>query len=369
MHFLINASNLKVGGGLQVADSVCRLLKSHQEHFFVVVLSSRMSKTREAIKGEKNIEVFEYDIPNSLSTLLLGRDAFLDGLVASRKVDGVLTVFGPSRWNPKCPHLCGFARAHLVLPNSPYFRQMKGLLLFKVKLWSWMMKYMFTRRTHFFYTENPYISKLLERLFTGSTVYTVTNYYNQIYDQPTLWVEKRLPNFEGTTMLTVTASYPHKNLSISIEIAQMLRKRYPDFRFRFVFTIDESQFPVMLEELREHFVFIGRVDISECPSLYRQADVMFQPTLLECFTATYPEAMKMSVPIVTVDMEFARGLCGDAALFYSPLSAEAAADAIYKVVMDEALRQNLLAAGKKQLENYDTYKERASKLIRLMENL
>ena len=170
-------------------------------------------------------------------------------------------------------------------------------------------------------------------------------------------------------MLTVTASYPHKNLSISIEIAQMLRKRYPDFRFRFVFTIDESQFPVMLEELREHFVFIGRVDISECPSLYRQADVMFQPTLLECFTATYPEAMKMSVPIVTVDMEFARGLCGDAALFYSPLSAEAAADAIYKVVMDEALRQNLLAAGKKQLENYDTYKERASKLIRLMENL
>lgn len=368
MVFLINASNLKQGGGIQVADSICRLLKNFQEHSFVVVLSSRMRMTRAAIEGDKNIEVFEYDITNSVSTLLFGRDTFLDGLVVSRNVNRVLTVFGPSRWNPKCPHLCGFARSHLVLLSSPYFQQMKILSLFKAKMQNRLLKYLFVRSTRFFYTENPYISELVGRLFHGSSVYTVTNYYNQIYDQPELWLYKRLPDFEGTTLLTITANYPHKNLPISIEVVQVLKKRHPGFQFRFVFTIDESQFPVIPKELHECFVFIGRVDISECPSLYRQAEVMFQPTLLECFTATYPEAMKMSVPIVTVDMEFARGLCGDAALYYSPLSAEAAAEAIYKVATDEELRKHLLAVGKKQLNNYDTYEERTGKLIRLMED-
>ena len=58
------------------------------------------------------------------------------------------------------------------------------------------------------------------------------------------------------------------------------------------------------------------MDISECPSLYRQSTFAFQPTLLECFTATYPEAMRSGKPIVTPDLEFARGLCGGAAVYY-----------------------------------------------------
>ena len=78
------------------------------------------------------------------------------------------------------------------------------------------------------------------------------------------------------------------------------------------------------------------MDITECPSLYEQADVMFQPTLLECFSATYPEAMKMQRPIVTTDIEFAHGLCGPAAHYYSPLSAEDAARAEGFVGTDDA---------------------------------
>ena len=77
----------------------------------------------------------------------------------------------------------------------------------------------------------------------------------------------------------------------------------------------------------------------------------------------------MKRPIVTTNMEFARGLCGDAAIYYSPLSADAAATAIYNVCTNVYLRQNLIDAGEKQLEVYDTYDERASKLICLLEDL
>ena len=114
MIFLINASNLKQGGGVQVADSVCRELYKYQQHQFVVVLSSAFADTMQAISSFPNVKAFTYDIRNNAKTLLLGRDAFLDSLVEEKKVDAVLTIFGPSRWRPKCKHLCGFARAQLL---------------------------------------------------------------------------------------------------------------------------------------------------------------------------------------------------------------------------------------------------------------
>ena len=77
----------------------------------------------------------------------------------------------------------------------------------------------------------------------------------------------------------------------------------------------------------------------------------------------------MNVPIVAADMGFARSLCGEAAVYYPPLDAKAAADAIYKVSMDKELRAKLINNGKKQLLRYDTYEERTDKLIKIVEQL
>ena len=121
--------------------------------------------------------------------------------------------------------------------------------------------------------------------------------------------------------------------------------------------------------LKKHFVFVGKVDIAECPNLYKQADIMFMPTLIECFTATYPEAMRMEVPIVTTDLEFARGLCEDAACYYSAIDPASAAEAIYKVATDKAYVRQLVLNGKRQLLTYDNYEQRVEKLINHLEEL
>ena len=103
--------------------------------------------------------------------------------------------------------------------------------------------------------------------------------------------------------------------------------------------------------------------------MYQQCDIVFQPTLLECFTAAYPEAMRMERPIITTDLEFARGLCGKAAEYYSAIDAQACADAIYKVASDKLLRERLVAEGKEQLKKFDNYSQRAEKLIKLTEEI
>lgn len=367
MKILINASNLKVGGGIQVADSICGQLYRFTQHQFVVVLSNYMTKTKERIREFKNIEVVNYDVRNSFETLVFGRDKFLDSLVEKRAVECVVTIFGPSRWNPKVRHISGFAMPHLVLGNSPYFKELRGFNKLKSRLKNAMLDVYFRRSTNEFYTENPYISDLLACKWPSKRIYTITNYYNQIFDNPQAWQHVDLPKFDGTTLLCVSANYPHKNLSIARRIAYYLRDKYPSFRFRFVFTISSEQYDVP-DELKEYFVLLGKVDISECPSLYEQADIAFQPSLLECFTATYPEAMRMSRPIITTDLEFARGLCGDAALYYSPLSAEQAAECIFRLSHDADLARQLIETGQKQLTHFDNYAERAQKIISLCEN-
>lgn len=362
--FLINCSNLKQGGGLQVADSVCRELDHFHQHKFVVVLNSSFADTLSVIKEYPNIELYTYNTHNNLKTLFLGRDAYLDGLMEEKKVDAVLTIFGPSRWRPRCRHLCGFARAQLIKEVNPNVNaNFKERVTYAI--WRWA----FRRSSDTFYTENSYISEMLPRVLGNVKVYTVTNYYNQVFDKPDLWKEKALPDFNGVTMLTISNAYPHKNLEIAADVSRILKKEHPDFRFRFVYSINREQLQADLRGIEDHFVFLGSVAISECPSLYRQCDIAFQPTLMECFTATYPEAMRMNRPIITTDLEFARGLCGDAACYYSAIDAEACAEAIYKVATDEEYARRLIENGKEQLTKYDNYEERAKKLVDILEEM
>lgn len=364
MKFLVNCSNLKSGGGLQVADSICHQLSRFTQHRFFVVLSSQLDRTKQRIGEYSNVEAYTYDIRNNFQTIVCGRDPFLDGLVDSKQVDAVLTVFGPSRWVPRCKHLCGFARAQLLLKVKGYRLKVKDRLAYAV--WDWAFK----RCSRVFYTENPYISQMLPGLLGNVKVFTVTNYYHQVFDQPERW--KRTINLNANekvvTMLTVSSTATHKNLGIMVPAAEYLEQHYPNFKFRFVLTCDHMPFELP-EKLTKHFVFIGKVDVEECPNLYEQADVMLMPSLMECFTATYPEAMRMEVPIVTTDLEFAHGLCGDAACYYEATNAEAAAEAIYRVATDKEYARTLTAAGKLQLQKFDNYEQRAEKLVRILEEM
>lgn len=368
MKILINASNLKKGGGLQVADSICGLLYEFPQHQFVVVLSSYLDFTEEKIKHFENVEIIRYDLPKSMWLLLTGNNKLLDKIVTSEQIDGVLTVFGPSLWIPKVLHISGFARAHCVLPDSPYYSKMSTKRFFKSWLEKTILTWSFSRCSSIYFTENKFISDKLASIFPSKKVYTVTNYYNQIFDDESQWSDSiMLEPFNGVTLLTISANYPHKNLSIIIPTIHYLLKKYPNLLFRFVLTITKDQFPSITQEEEKYIVFLGVVSLSECPNLYNQCDIVFSPTLLECFSAVYPEAMRMNKPIITTELNFSKSLCGEAALYYEAISPEALGEAIYIMATDKKMCDLLIENGKEQLKKYDNYEKRAEKLITLLE--
>ena len=214
MRLLINASNLKQGGGVQVADSICQYLDRYPDFYFEVVLPPIMENTIKIVSGFPNVSVTVYSIRDTVGSILFQRDSVLDSLVKNRQIDAVLTVFGPSRWRPSVPHLSGFARAQLLPMDTPFFKTISIREQIRNKFIRWS----FSRCADNYWTENPSISNLLKKAFPKKKIFTVSNNYNQIFDNKTLWKEHLLSPFRGITLLTVTNAYPHKNLALAIRL-------------------------------------------------------------------------------------------------------------------------------------------------------
>lgn len=369
MNILINLSNLSGGGGGQVADSVISLLNEFPAHQFYVVYPTSLNYIAQKVSAYKNVDLINYNFPTKdWKSLFTGRNSFLDSIVNIKEIDVVLTLFGPMKWVPKCKHVVGFALAHLVLTDSPYFTRMPLKEKTKWKFKIHFMRYLFRRNGTVLFSENQFISEKLKSLYPHKRIFTITNNYNQVFDHPELQEECQLPQFNGFQLLDIASAGEHKNQKIAIETAKILKRKHPDFKFRFVFTIREIDFPSIPADIKKNFYFTGPVKINQCPYLYKQCDAEFQPTLLECFTATYPEAMKMRKPIITTDLEFSKSICRDAAMYYEADSPEAAAEAIYKVATDDNLRNELIRKGEKEINNFDTPLSRIEKLISICQS-
>ena len=175
---------------------------------------------------------------------------------------------------------------------------------------------------------------------------------------------------DAVRVLTLSAYYPNKNHALIADVAEVLEARQPG-RFRFVLTLSEAdpEAAAFLAGLRsrglgEVVQNVGPVSLADGPGMYASCHVAFLPSLLETFSANYPEAMCMHRPVVTSDLDFARDVCGNAALFVDPLDAPAAADALQRLASDASLRQQLIADGARvqaalpdQQARYRAYRE------------
>ncbi|MBI2824167.1 MAG: glycosyltransferase [Planctomycetia bacterium] len=174
-------------------------------------------------------------------------------------------------------------------------------------------------------------------------------------------------------ILSFSAPYRQKNLQLLPRIAQELARRRPDLDFSIVITLPEDHYVWRLVSRRIAQAGVarvienrGRVPVAQGPDLYRACDICLLPTLLETFSANYPEAMAMGLPIVTTDLDFAREVCGDAALYYRPHDAGAAAECVLRLLSDRTQWERQIARGKEVLKRFPTPHERYRAYVDLL---
>jgi glycosyltransferase involved in cell wall biosynthesis len=136
-----------------------------------------------------------------------------------------------------------------------------------------------------------------------------------------------------------------------------------------ILTIDKESYKTLFPTNPANIINIGPISQKSCPSIYAQADALFAPTILETFSAAYPEAMKMRIPILTSDYSFTRDVCNDAALYFNPLDEKDIMIKIEELIKNNELKNKLIENGEKQLMKFETSSIKAKKYIQICENI
>ncbi len=153
----------------------------------------------------------------------------------------------------------------------------------------------------------------------------------------------------------LTKYYPHKNLEGIVEMFD----RYQDALDGVVavITVAENQHskaPALIESIKrkglsDRIINVGPLPQVELGAYYAYCDALLMPTFLESFSGTYLEAMHFETPILTSDLDFARGICGDAAVYFDPWDVGAMKDAVLRLKNDSALATDLVNKGTARL--------------------
>ncbi|MFN3754467.1 glycosyltransferase family 4 protein [Flavobacterium sp.] len=367
MKIVINTAHQRFGGAVQVALSFINECRKFPEHDYHVWVGSGVGKSLVVNEFPSNFSFYFFDFGVIHFKNVKTIQKTLAPIELTIQPDVIISTSGPSYFHSVAPQIMGFNLGLYIYPDSPFLRELPLKPKLKLYLKRMVHFYYFKRDAVAYVVQTDDVNTRVRQALNTNNVHTASNtynnYFNSLKEFPKRLPEKPLPEIR---LLTLTSYYSHKNLEIIPLIAKELEQRGV-LNVKFVLTLQASDFEAYFEP-HPFIVNIGPVKPEACPSLYKECDVMFLPTLVECFSASYPEAMVMEKPIITTDLGFARSICGEAALYYQAKNYKAAADCIVNLIEDKNLWRSLTAKGKKQLEKFDTAEVRAKKYIDLCQS-
>ncbi len=170
-------------------------------------------------------------------------------------------------------------------------------------------------------------------------------------------------------MFVPAANYPHKNLKILNQICNILSSEYPEFNYIFYVTLKSKDFSQLHFTGNKHICNLGVLSITEVAETYHSIDCLFLPTLQECVSASFIEAMYTMTPIITSDLHFIRHICETAAVYINPTDGYSIAKEIVLLSNDERKRQEWVNAGSNVLKKFGTPQSRANAYHKILEEI
>lgn len=97
--------------------------------------------------------------------------------------------------------------------------------------------------------------------------------------------------------------------------------------------------------LQDHVIFTDYVPDSDMPALYSAADLFVYPSVYEGFGIPLLEAMACGVPAISSNISSMPEIVGDAGLLVDPYNDSQLTEAMYLVISNRALHQDLIEKG------------------------
>jgi glycosyltransferase involved in cell wall biosynthesis len=150
---------------------------------------------------------------------------------------------------------------------------------------------------------------------------------------------------------------PHKNIERLIDAFGRARPNCPD-RLKLIIIGDEiSKYPALRQSVHKHKLdkhvrFLGFQPAETLSAFYHLADAFIFPSLYEGFGLPPLEAMACGTPVVTSNVSSLPEIAGGAALLVDPYDVDAIAAGICQAVMDQPVRQDLIARGRERARSF-----------------
>ncbi len=288
----------------------------------------------------------------------------------------VWSFAGPVYWRPEAIHLVGFNQPHLIYPTTSVEKLMSSLEIIKKKVVMYAARRSFLNSDYLTVQTNTVAERVARILgFPSDRIFLTRNTYSNIFES-TLVNSHREQDKNQFTIFVPANPYPHKNLLIVPEVAKALLDNGLR-QFKFSLTVPKQhekfrkiEFLSMKLGVQDHIVALGTIPHHRLADYYKSSNAVFLPTLLECSTATYPESFLARVPLATSDLDFARSLCCDAAIYFDPYDHLSAAEALCKLMTDQKEREKLVENGLTVLrKNYPTPAEKWEEQLRCIQQV
>jgi len=373
MNIFVNASNIRKSGALQVTLSFLEEVKKLVQHRYLIVMSDEVQRQLDAASFPANCALLHLSTGTPGSS---GFSANIKKLAAAEKAfnaDIVFSVFAPTYWTPTAPHLAGFAYVWAINPDSVFIKGLSFTQRLKTTIENAVKKYFIKKNAAYHVVEEDDVKRRLVKYFgiREANVYVVNNTYNHHFNDPLAGLSgpQLLPSKKDGdfNLVSISSNFPHKNLRIIPAVSKALKaKGYNNVYF--YLTIPEADFVASFTN-DDNIRNLGVVAPADCPAIYAQSDALFLPTMLECFSASYPEAMIMKKPVLTSDLSFARSICGNAALYFDPLNPADIADKIVALISNKELYNSMIENGLRRVKDFPSATQRAEAYIALCEQI
>jgi len=104
--------------------------------------------------------------------------------------------------------------------------------------------------------------------------------------------------------------------------------------------------------LQKDIIFTGYVPDEDLPALYNAADLFVYPSLYEGFGLPPLEAMACGTPVITSNTSSFPEVVGDAGIMIDPYDVDGLTKAMYEVLTNDGLREDMIKKGLKQTKKF-----------------
>ncbi|MEW5959241.1 MAG: glycosyltransferase family 1 protein [Chloroflexota bacterium] len=164
-------------------------------------------------------------------------------------------------------------------------------------------------------------------------------------------------NIDQNFILFVSTIEPRKNLPSLLQAYHQLRDQYKRDELLVLagskgWLWQEVYETVERLNLEQHVAFLGRVPSADLVYLYNAARLLVHPSFYEGFGLTPLEAMTCGTPIIVSNTAALPEVVGDAGLMINPHDIEGLTVAMWRVLTEEELWQDLSQKGLKRAANF-----------------